>query len=243
MRVELRFEIKELPIGYRLGVLSIIKEMVRNGSDQYYKELFEKGNSQLKPFGYSTYIHNLSINKNKILGDVLVLTISSSFYEFMMHLMNGSYKKKEYQYKGFTFFLKSKRLIPEYNIQQRIVTFSTKSPLLLETKEKKPVLSTDANFEKELQYISTLIIEELYKRKPYQPIRVLKTAMKKQVLKESLHHRKEKPIYLTANKGLITLEGHPKDLQAIYDNGVGFRRSLGLGLLDVEEVTLSEWTK
>lgn len=236
MRVEFRFQITNLPIGYRLGVLSIIKEMIRNGSELYYEEVFEKRKSHLKPFGYSTYIKNLSFHKNSILGDELVLIVSSSSYEWFMHLINGSYKQKEYQYKEYLFVLKSKRILPNYEIKQNIVTFFTKSPILLESKNKKPVLSTDAHFEKELQYISTLIIEELYNRKPFQPIRVLNTAMKKQVLKESLHHHQEDPIYLTVNKGSIQLEGHHEDLQVIYDNAVSFRRSLGLGLLDIEEV-------
>lgn len=239
LRVQLTFQISELPIGYRLGVLSIIKEMIKNGSKQYFEKIFEENHLHPKPFGYATYIKNLVFKEDKIIGDELIVTVSSSSYEWMMHLINGSYKKKEYQYKNYSFYLKSKRLLPTVNIQHHVVTFSTKSPILLESKEKVPVLSTDDNFEKEFQYISSLIIEKLFHRKPHLPIRVLKTAMSKQVIKENLHQSEEKFIYLTTNRGLIQLEGHPEDLQAIYDNGVGFRRSLGLGLLDVEEVKMS----
>ena len=94
MRVELRFKISELPIGYRLGVLSIIKEMIRLGSESYYQEIFEKKKSSLKPFVYSTYIKNISIQNNKITGDELIVTVSTPSYEWMMHLVNGSRKSK-----------------------------------------------------------------------------------------------------------------------------------------------------
>ncbi|MFO7342825.1 MAG: CRISPR-associated endoribonuclease Cas6 [Bacillaceae bacterium] len=243
MRVQLAFQIDELPIGYRLGVLSVIKEMIKNGSTAYYEQIFETGKHQIKPFGYSTYIKNLKIDGNKIFGDELIVTVSSSSYEWMMHLINGSHKKKDYQYKNYRFYLKSKRLLPKVNISDPVVTFSTKSPILLERKEKGPVLSTDSLFEKEFQYISGLIIEGLANRKPYAPIRVLKAAMTKQVIKENLHQSEDRFIYLTANKGIIQLEGHPDDLQVLYDNGVSFRRSLGLGLLDVEEVKSKSWKR
>ena len=100
------------------------------------------------------------------------------------------------------------------------------------------MLYSHQNFEKEFQYISSLIIKELYGREPIKPIEVVQTLMKKQVMKEYLHQDSDHLLYLTANKGLIQLKGHPEDLQILYDNGVSFRRSLGLGLLDVvEEVT------
>lgn len=235
MRVEFRFLLSELPIGYRLGVLSIIKEMIRNGSQDYYHEIFENKKNALKPFAYSTYIKNLSIKDQKIIGDELILTISSSSYEWMMNLLNGSRKKQEYIFKNYSFVLQSKRILPTQQISQSKVTFQTKSPILIESKQRKPVLHSDLNFEKEFQYISSLIIKELYNRQPHEPIQVVQTAMKKQVMKEYLHQDSDKPLYLTANKGLIKLQGNPQDLQAIYDNGVSFRRSLGLGLLDVVE--------
>lgn len=238
MRVQFRFKISELPIGYRLGILSIIKEMVRNGSNEYYQEIFEDKKSSPKPFAYSIYIQNISLYDQIITGDELVVIVSSSSYEFMMNLLNGSRKKQEYKYKNYTFLLISKRMLPTYHITHNCVTFQTKSPILIESKNKKPVLSTDPNFEEEFQYISSLLIKELYHRQPFEPIQILQTSMKKQVIKEFLHQESDKPLYLTTNKGLIQLKGNPQDLQVIYDNGVSFRRSLGLGLLDVvEEVT------
>lgn len=238
MRVEFRFKINEIPIGYRLGILSIIKEMIYNGSNEYYQKIFEQKKLNLKPFAYSTYIKNLSIKDQYITGDELVVTVSSSSYEFMLNLLNGSKKRREYAYKNHDFLLISKRMLPVHNINSNSVIFHTKSPILIESKNKRPVLSNEPNFEKEFQYIGSLLIKEFYQRQPYKPIQVVNAVMKKQVIKEYLHQEIKSPIYLTTNKGLIHLKGHPDDLQALYDNGVGFRRSLGLGLLDVvEEVT------
>ncbi|MFD1361711.1 CRISPR-associated endoribonuclease Cas6 [Lentibacillus salinarum] len=235
MKVKLVFDMQSIPITYRLGTLSIIKEMVRNGSQTYYDNLFVQNKRNMKPFTYSTYITNLDISQETIYGKELHLNLSSSSYEFIMHLMNGSKKGQVYYIQESQLVLKTKNLLPKKSIKEENVVFKTLSPILIESKDKKPILATDSNFNEELQYVANLIIRELYKREPQQPIKVLQTMMTKQVLKEDLHQKQKRPLYLTTNKGLIQLQGAPDDLQCLYDNGVSMRRSLGLGLLEVEK--------
>lgn len=239
MRIQFEFEMTTLPIGYRLGVLSIIKEMIKAGSGEYYHSLFDEKKRQIKPFSYSTYIKNLSINEDKIHGERLHLTVSSPSYEFMMHLMNGSQRAKVYQYKNNKLTLITKRLLPKPLKFTEVVTFSTASPILIENKLGKPLLATDPEFETEFNFYANLIANELYQRNLFQPIEIIQTAMEKKVLKENLHQEEKHPIYITANHGLITLKGHAEDLRMIYECGIGRRRSLGLGLLNIKEVAYS----
>ncbi|SFA87683.1 CRISPR-associated endoribonuclease Cas6 [Lentibacillus halodurans] len=235
MRVKLVFDMESIPIGYRLGTLSIIKEMIKRGSQTYYDKLFVQNKRNMKPFTYSTYITNLEINQETIYGKKLHLNLSSSSYEFIMHLVNGSKKEHPYYIRESRLVLKSKSLLPKNSITKGNVVFKTLSPILIDSKNEKPLLATDHNFGEELQYVANLIIQEIYNREPKQPIKVLQTMMTKQVLKEDLHQKQKEPLYLTANKGLIQLQGDPDDLQCLYDNGVSMRRSLGLGLLEIEK--------
>lgn len=236
MRVQLSFSMKSIPIAYRLGTLSIIKEIIKKGSIAYYETLFVKNKREMKPFSYSCFIRNLNIKNNQITGEELTLTVTSSSYEFILHLMNGCKKGDVYYISDSNLTLNSKRLLPKTNISKGNVIFKTPS-ILIENKDGKPLLAADEEFEREFQYTANLIIEKLYKRRPKQSIRVMQTLMTKMVMKENLHQTQDKPLYLTANKGLIQLQGNAEDLQCLYDAGIGFRRSLGFGLLElVEEV-------
>ncbi|MEN1969261.1 CRISPR-associated endoribonuclease Cas6 [Lentibacillus sp. N15] len=235
MRVQMVFEMMQIPVAYRLGTLSIIKEMIRNGSEDYYDRLFNKAKRKMKPFSYSTFIPNLVIEGEIIRGTELHLNISSPNYEFIMFLVNGAQKGRNYFIREAELTLKKKRLLPENRISKTNVIFKTLSPILIETKKGKPVLATDDEFKKEFQYVANLVITEVFGRAPKQSIEVVQTMMTKQIMKENLHQKQNSALYLTANKGLLQLQGDPEDLQCLYDAGVSMRRSLGLGLLDIVE--------
>jgi len=225
-------------LAYRLGILSIVKEMIHKGSSEYYDLLFIHNKRELKPFAHATYIKNMKINKNEIEGDKLILTISSPSFEFIMHLMNGSQRKAIYEYKQYKFELVNKQLLPKPPQFNESMVFKTKSPILIESKSGQPLLSNHPDFDSEFNYYANLIANNIYNRDLYQPIKIIQSSMKKMVIKEHLHQKMDKYIYLTVNQGFVHLNGNPEDLQMIYECGVGLRRSLGLGLLEIEEVTI-----
>lgn len=210
--------------------------MIKKGSSAYYEQLFETNTRMMKPFSFATYIKDIEVDDAKINGEALHVTVSSPSYELIMYLMNGSEKNKTYYYKNFSFTLKKKVLLPKPPTFTDNILFKTLSPLLIETKEKTPLLSTHDAFEKELNYYANLLLTEIYHRSLKQPLTIVDSAMKKVVIKENLHQKEKHPIYLTGNQGLIQLKGHREDLQAIYESGIGRRRSLGFGLLEVEGV-------
>lgn len=236
MRIQFEFKMDHLPLAYRLSILSIIKEMIRNGSESYYEKLFVESKQELKPFAFATYIQDLQIAEDTIYGSKLFLTISSPSYEFIMYLMNGSKRESSYIYKDISLKLISKRLLPKPPELTETVTFKTLSPILIENKEQKPLLATDESFEKELNYYANLLSQELYGTELEQRIKVIQTNMKKVVIQENVHQMQAENIYFTGNSGFIQLQGARDDLQKIYDSGIGLRRSLGFGLLGIEEV-------
>src|SRR5699024_3840987 len=119
---------KRIPLYYRLGTLSILKEMIRNGSSSYYKELFEKRNEKMN------------------LGDELHMNVPSPDYAFIMHLMNGSKRNHTYFIHNEKLISKNKILLPKKTITKHEVIFKTLSPVLIDTKDKKPVLATEEDF-------------------------------------------------------------------------------------------------
>ena len=237
LRIQFEFQMEKLPIAYRLGMLSIIKEMIHKGSKQYFHKLFNKNKRELKPFSHATFIRNLQIDNDELQGDRLYLTISSPSYEFIMHLINGSGRRTTYKYKDFSLTLISKRLLPSSPQFTDKVTFKTLSPILIENKERQPLQASDPTFELELNYYATLLAKELFNRNLFQPIKLIGTNMKKVVIKENVHQEQTDNIFFTGNEGLIQLSGDKEDLKLLYDCGIGLRRSLGFGLLDVEGVT------
>ncbi len=237
MRVRFEFHMSELPKAYRLCMLSVLKEMIRFGSKDYYDHIFEENQNRMKPFAYAPYIHGLEIQKDKIFGTQLDLTVSSASYEFMMHLINGSQCNTSYSYQGYELELKHKRTLPDPPQFSSTVTFKMLSPLLIENVYKKPLLAEDDDFEPQFNYFAQLLVQQFYNRDLFEPLHVMQAKTKKAVLQERLHQLQSTPIFITANLGILQLQGHPEDLKALYDMGVGRRRSLGLGLLGVEEVT------
>mgnify|MGYP001216081566 CR=1 FL=1 len=235
MRVQLVFKLDQpLPLFYRLGTLAIIKEAIQNSSADYYTELFEKQRKNMKPFCYGTYIPELKIKEQKIHGKLLHMTISSPSYEFIMHLMNGSKKGNTYRIGQTTLVLTEKKLLPRKVITSSTVVFKSLSPIHLENQLQQPMLAIEPSFKEELSFLATLILQQVYEKTPKQPIQILQTMLKKQVIKENIHQRQSTPIFLTCNKGFIQVQGDPEDLQRIYEAGLSLRRSLGFGLLEIE---------
>jgi len=237
MRIQFEFNMKQLPRAYRLFTLSIIKEMVKQGSKEYYEICFQQNKLKMKPFSHASFIQNLQLKDNQIFGDKLILTVSSSSYEFIMHLINGSQRNNFYKYKDYELKLSNKRLLPKSPQLTEKVFFKTLSPMLIEDSYGNPLLHDDENFEKEFNYYAGLLAKTLYHRQLYRPIQINVNSAKKMVIQENLHQHQNDPIFITANHGVFLVSGDPRDLEMIYQNGIGRRRSLGFGLLDIEEVT------
>ncbi|MFC7394015.1 CRISPR-associated endoribonuclease Cas6 [Scopulibacillus cellulosilyticus] len=236
MRIRLSFQMSSFPLGYRFGLLSVIKDIIREGSEAYYDEFFVKNKNKIKPYAFSAYFKDMKIEENKIFAKELHLTISSSKYDFIMFLINGSQKKKQFIYKDHLLELKRVEMLKIDDIKHSITAFRTLSPILIENKDGKPLSPDSPNYLCELEYASQNMVTELLQRPLQQPINILQSSLQKQVIKEHFHQTQDKPLYFTAFKGLIVLEAHKEDLQCLYDCGLGFRTNQGFGLLAREEV-------
>jgi CRISPR-associated endoribonuclease Cas6 len=239
MRIQINFQAESMPLHYRMGLLSLIKEALSRSDNEYFNKLFPSLDFSMKPFGYSVYLQKFSFQEDIILLKGFQVTISSSNYEFMLHLYNGVQKIEKYQYKNHVWHHGTVRMLKEHTIQSERVLFKTLSPVLIESKVGKPLHPDDKDYEKEFNYYANLVVGNLLERPLRRPIQVNTIGMKKVVVKESNQAlmNSDGPIgelYFTAYKGHILLEGDTEDLMCLYQNAISRRRSLGFGLLEVE---------
>lgn len=239
MRIEISFKAESIPLYYRMGMLSIVKQSLSNSDVSYFNHLFVNASQNMKPFVYSVYLQDFSFHEDRIALKGFRIIISSSNHEFMFHLYNGIQKIKEYIYKEHVWIRGNVRLLNEYSISSEKVLFKTLSPILIESKNGYPIHPTDDNYEKEFNYYANLVVKNILGRPLKRTIKVNPLHMKKVVIKESnrtfnLSKQKGANLYFTAFKGHLLLDGDSDDLTCIYQNGISRRRSMGFGLLEVE---------
>lgn len=242
MKLEISCKAKSIPLFYRMGTLSFIKEALAKSDPAYLAKVFSKDN-QVRPFAYSVFLKNFQINEQEIQLEEFTVTVSSGDMEFMLHIFNGFQSIKEYNYMGHKWELVGIRMLEERQITSSKVIFKTRSPLLIESKLGKPVHPDDSGYEQEFNYYANNVALACIGRPLKKTLIVKPIQMKKVVIKESNRLFRESDnakenLYFTAYKGTLYVEGDPEDLMCLYQYGISKRRSWGFGLLeiDMEEV-------
>lgn len=194
--------------------------------------------------------------------EYISMFISSSDYEFMVNVYNGLLSMKEFSFNdkiGFT--LKNVFLLNEQKIVSDEVVFKTLSPVLLEEqiieitgeKEKKkdryilPPMekgAINAGFNAIFSSIHNGILEDVRKDNGvkghglYRPLEFVPIRLKKRVIKHTIRAYWEKnpdnPVMkFTCFEGCFRLKGDPRDLQTLYQIGIGLRTGQGFGMVEV----------
>lgn len=236
LRFSVTYKVECLPLQYRMKVYSLIKEAVKISDNDYYKELFIRSKNDIKPFSFSTFLLDFKIMENKINLKELSITISSSM-EFALHAFNGLKQLKTYEIEGIYLKQTNIRILKEAVITTNNVCFKTLSPILIEDSDGNPLAPNDDNYEKELNYFANLQVQRAAQRDLYQQLRFTPIRMSKQVIKESNRmfneSHKNSSLFFTTYKGVFKLEGHPEDLQILYQYGIG-KRTAFFGLVEYE---------
>lgn len=234
MRFTVSFKAQEIPLGYRMMMVSIIKEALITADKQYYQDFFENKKDKMKPFSSAVFLRNFKMHNKTIKLDELDFTISSPDQEFMLRLYNGLIQLKQIQYQGFKLQRKKIRPIQEKVIRSNSVLFRTFSPILIENKEGKPIAPYDSSYKENVNYFADLILTNYRGKGLKKELDVRVGKMNKQVIKERLQEDKDNYLFFTAYKGLLLISGDPTDLQLLYQLGLSKRKSQGFGLIEVE---------
>lgn len=241
MRIAVTYNVQRLPVAYRMHVLSLIKEALSCADESYFRWLYKDRRHAMKPFGSAIYLKDFTYIRDEIHLKELTITIGSHDMEFMLHLFNGLQQLHKYKIRGETWIRTNIKMLKETTITSRKIVLRTLSPVLIESKEGRPLHPEEEGYKEAFQYYASLRIRELCEREPYEPIGVEPLRLMKTVIKEknfslpSESVGKSKPyLYFTAYRGILRLTGHPDDLQLLYLSGVGQRVSQSFGLLEFE---------
>jgi CRISPR-associated endoribonuclease Cas6 len=169
--------------------------------------------------------------------------VSSSDYHFIINLYNGLLEIKDFDFKnGITLKLDRVFMLNEKKIIHEEAVFKTKSPILIEDKDGKPILpiastlSPIASFNEHFNAIHDRILKDVRGHGLYREMEFVPIKLKKQVVKHTLKGFREKTgkpyMTLTCFEGCFKLKGDPRDLQMLYQIGIGLRTGQGFGMVD-----------
>ncbi len=247
LKILLSTNSKIFPVIYRHRFISFFKQALANVSklDIYY-------NSKLpKPFTFSVYMKGTFRNEERIfkLKDMevssfyfelespnITLNFSSLYEDFAIDVFNGLIDITEYEiYEDIKVRPISILPVSEKEIENGSVHFKTLSPIVLESKEDKPITPESENFQKEFNEIHTRIFSSLGIEWKDVNVEVINYNMVK--VKHYMHkffkQTGRKYMILTAFKGVLKVEGDREILKALYRKGIGNRTSQGFGMVEV----------
>lgn len=262
MRIKVTIKTSKLPIIYRHRFISLIKECLKISDFEYKENLYK--NKFSKPFTFSLLMPSTKqIKKEEIKIDNsftivdgvfyftenMNLFISSSDYEFIMHLYNGLLKLKTFDFSSENEMLvnseriyleiKEIELLNDKKIKSNTITFKTNSPVIIEDEQDKPVSYDSEKINDYINKITNTIFKSTFKRELNEKLyfEFDKNDLNKQVIKHTLKdfrlHTQKPLMFLTGFRGKFKLSGHEDDLTLIYKTGLGNKTNQGFGMLDI----------
>jgi CRISPR-associated endoribonuclease Cas6 len=244
--------------------MALIKQALEKSDAVYKKSLYPDRDSEkskiAKPFCFSISMPSgRTAKKEKIIIDEgveiedtvfhfpenssLSFYVSSSEYQFMVCLYNGLLEMKGFKFSDDV-LIKLNRIfmLNEKKIAGDEIVFRTNSPILIENKDGKPLLPFDdtlQSFNEHFNAIHDRILKGLRDGQGlYREMELVPVEIRKQVVKHTLKGFREKTgkpyMTLTCFEGCFKLKGDPRDLQMLYQIGIGLRTGQGFGMVEIE---------
>jgi CRISPR-associated endoribonuclease Cas6 len=232
--------------------MSLIKEMLSKSNESYFKSLYSIKKPKAftfnlvfdrsHPVDEEIHIDDVFRIRDKVFyqdaNNPIFLYISSDDYRFIINIINGVREIRTFKFNKKDYWKIDRiSILKEKIISDNVAVFRTNSPIIVEAKDDKPIIFSDRDFQTELNNVMETAFRRIYRRGLKQPLEFYPIDMEKEVIKHTLRGFREKtgkPImYLTGSKGIFKLKGHPEDLQAVYQIGLGNRRNQGFGMIDV----------
>ena len=241
MRIECIFRGERIPVSYQYLFASVIKGAIKNSSEEKFQEVYfygEKKTKQSKNFVFSVFMKEFKIVEDdfEVKGDIKLI-ISSPDSELMLYIYNGLLAKREIKYKGYELTLQRVNLLKEKLPTKGEAVFKTLSPIAVKGKNGGFLDLEDEEYNDALNYISDEMVRSFRGYGLKAALEFVPVAMNKQVVKLKHEEFKElnedQILYVNAYRGTFRLKGDPEDLVLITQMGLGFRRSIGFGALQL----------
>lgn len=242
MRIKIEFETgcEDLPIDYRRKFLSYLKSALEDYNQDLFAALYGEGHSP-KSFCFSMYfVPKVIIAKDGITLHSKRFLVWFTTQDVLMgvHLVNALMVRRNKWFPLADCNNKLKALsitkVQEYPITAKAVHFKILSPIVIRDHNKKVgkdwyLTFEDDGFEKiwkrnlktELQNTFGRDVSGDIEALCIKPIRLKKTVVKSY------------EIYIPCTIGSLVLEGEKYLLEYLYKAGIGSKRAMGFGCLDV----------
>lgn len=238
-RVDLQLEKDLIPKDKNRIILSIIKKCFKSCSVTYFNDLYEKELNKSKNFTFSLYMGKCEFLRDEIHipNKRITLNFSTVGYEDGVMFFNSflSNQGKSFVIKENSITIGKVNLVTEKNIYNNEVTFKTMSPIVVRehSGDNKKTWYHSLNTNAGYSIFMTNIKHQLYNvfgeqvQSDLDDIQIEVSPNNKQV------KVKNYGIEVLSNVGLIKVKSAPYILEYLYKAGIGSKRGVGFGMVDI----------
>lgn len=237
MRLKLCLELEneKMPIQYRRSILSFIKKLLSEYSEEYYKKLYDENKPIIKPYTFSVFFERPKIESEEIVlaNKSFEINMAIQDYEIAVALYNSfnHQKNKNFAISNNSWKLTNIVMLPEKDITSESINIKFQSPLVARNRQnQKDYYYSYTNPEKFLETLKINIREELqitdipselsetFEITPIEPKKVIIKFYEKQI---------------ETSTGKFNIKGDKRLLEYLYKAGLGSKRSAGFGMFQI----------
>ena len=242
MRLSCEYETEEIPVGYHMMFVSLVKETLKRSDQELQDKLYNydnnRSNKQSKDFNFAVHMQGFEKEEEVFkINDKVIFNFTTPDYELGIKFYNGLLNLKEFEYDSFSLKKSRINLTKEKEINSEEVKFKTLAPLCIKDENNQFLDLDDENYVKELNYIADIILKNyrghgLKRKLDFEALNMEKVVVK-QKIKEFTENTGRDYYFVNSFKGNFKLIGNSQDLQDLYMLGLGFKRNQGFGMLEV----------
>ena len=230
MRLEISCTLSRntLPLEYRRGFASLIKEAIRRTSPRVFDRYYY-GLHVLKPFTFSVYFPGLKGRDGDsfVIGEKAIVHFSTSSKELGVSVYNGLLALQTHPLFNNTLLVERINLERRVFIQEESAIFKTMAPVRVNNKGNADwyLLPREEGFDEGLKF-AVKEAARVFLGKADVSIEFNPIQFRRKVVR---HYN----MAMQGFVGVFELRGSPAVLNLIYDIGLGVRRSQGFGMLEL----------
>lgn len=230
------FELEKpkIDIQYRKSIISYIKHALQEYDENLYQEIYNGNNK--KTFTWAAILSNPKFEQETIqLQDNNFSILFSAYnYLYALHLYNAflAQQQKKFSLNQNSMMLKNIVMIPEKTISSNKIQVKMASPIICRNHDQETLKDMYYSFERPEfeKYIKINIFEQMKAEgldsSLLEGFKITSIRNKKTIVK--LYEKK-----IEASIGKFELEGNKQLLDYLYRAGIGTKKAMGFGLMEI----------
>lgn len=236
MRFKMYFELEKpkIDIQYRKSIISYIKHAIQEYDENLYQTIYAGNNK--KTFTWAPILSNPQFQQEiiQLQDNNFSILFSAYNYLYALHLYNAflNQKLKKFSLNRNSMTLKNIVMIPEKTIGSNKLQIKMASPIICRNHNQETLKDMYYSFERSEfeEYIKINIREQMREEKLdsslLEGFKITAINGRKIIVK--LYEKK-----IEASIGKFELEGNKQLLDYLYKGGMGAKKAMGFGLLEI----------